>query len=1001
MQLALDLGDAPGDGRAQRAAGDDRRPSGCGPSSRCSGSTRAGTSSTSTSRSSPRSASTRAPDLLRCRSQAEVLVAGVKVATQTPPIRSGRRVVFVTLDDATRPGRRDVLRGRPGPLRRDAVPLLAAGHPRRGPPHRAARGVDAGHRLLGAARAARRLAGRRPGRGRRGDGRHRAGHRAGSVAGAAESRSTRPVMTRPPLGGSARGLRAARGREGRVGRRHGRGRAGCWCTRAGSASRRTPTSSRPASPATTPGRRPARRRRRRRASCGTPARGARADEASLRPGADLPVPTRDRPAPAPPAPPWCGRSLREVLAGGSAAARRARRRAAAPAASPCRWPSSGTGSPWSTPAPTRWPRWSAGPARPVSRSAPCRATRPACSTSSSPAAPTWCSATACSSSSTTRPRPLAALAAVLRPGGRLSLLVANRNAVVLARALAGRLRRGRGTPSTTRTAGGVPATRCRRRFTEPGLAALLGDAGLRVEAGARRAHRRRPGARRPASTPSRARPTRCSRWSRDRRRCRSSAPWPPSCTSRCRQGPRPRPNGPIALGSGAMSRSQQLDRPGPPTGPPGDDAGCTVLHVDMDAFYASASSCCSRPELRGKPGHRRRRRRRGVVLSATYEARALRRPQRDADDPGPPAVPAGRRRRARPRRATREVSAGVMEIFRSVTPLVEPLSLDEAFLDVAGAVRRLGAAARRSAELIRDRVADEQGITCSVGVATTKFVAKLASARVQAGRPARRARATGWSASCTRCRSARCGAWGRRPRRCCTRLGLRTVGDIAHTPLRHPAAGARARPPARTCTRWPGAGTSAGSSPHEPDKSIGAEETFARDVDDPDGRPPRAAAAVRADGRPAARRRPGRPHRRDQDPVRRLHHHHPGPHPARAHRRRRASSTTPPASSTRRSAWTGPGSGWSASGSRAWSSPSSRRTSCSSASGPRAGARPSRRPTGPPDGSATGPCDRPAWSIRTGPQGHANERVSRPGFIGPLGRISFPLTAEEAVSSSE
>ncbi|HSR25134.1 MAG TPA: DNA polymerase IV, partial [Candidatus Eisenbacteria bacterium] len=124
-----------------------------------------------------------------------------------------------------------------------------------------------------------------------------------------------------------------------------------------------------------------------------------------------------------------------------------------------------------------------------------------------------------------------------------------------------------------------------------------------------------------------------------------------------------------------MSRSQQLDRPGPPSGPPGDDTGCTVLHVDMDAFYASVE-LLSRPELRGLPvivgGGTR-----GVVLSATYEARRF---------GVHSAMPMTRARRLCPQATVvtpshglySQVSAGVMEVFRSVTPLVEPLSLDEA-----------------------------------------------------------------------------------------------------------------------------------------------------------------------------------------------------------------------------------------------------------------------------------------------------------------------------------
>ena len=251
----------------------------------------------------------------------------------------------------------------------------------------------------------------------------------------------------------------------------------------------------------------------------------------------------------------------------------------------------------------------------------------------------------------------------------------------------------------------------------------------------------------------------------------------------------------------------------------------TILHVDMDAFFASVSEL-DYPQYRGKPlvvgaGSR------GVVLSANYAARkfGIR-----------AAMPVARAQRMAPtaifippdHERYSEVSRRVMEIFFEYTPYVEPLSLDEAFLDVTGS-RRLFGSGRDIAQAIRKRVSDQEKITCSVGISTTKFIAKLASGRCKPDGVLEIAH----DRILTFLHPLPVNEiWGVGPKTNeeLQRLGLRTVADIAHTPI-------------ETLKR--ALGESAGVAlyelawardyrevvPDAPEKSISAAETFSYDLE--------------------------------------------------------------------------------------------------------------------------------------------------------------------------
>lgn len=259
-----------------------------------------------------------------------------------------------------------------------------------------------------------------------------------------------------------------------------------------------------------------------------------------------------------------------------------------------------------------------------------------------------------------------------------------------------------------------------------------------------------------------------------------------------------------------------------------EEVKATILHVDMDAFFASVAER-DNPELKGKAvvigmGAR------GVVSAANYEARKFGIHS---------AMPVGRARRLAPHAIFlpvdmpryQEVSGHVMEIFHSFTPWVEPISLDEAFLDVTGSQKLLGTG-REIAVAIRKKVEEQEGITCSVGIAPSKFIAKLASAHCK---PNGMLEITTDRILTFLHPLPIQAMWGVGPKTAevLERLGLRTIEDIAKLPR---ATLIRALGEANGASLYELAWGRdyRDVTPEEPDRSISAAETFAQDLDNPE-----------------------------------------------------------------------------------------------------------------------------------------------------------------------
>ena len=255
-----------------------------------------------------------------------------------------------------------------------------------------------------------------------------------------------------------------------------------------------------------------------------------------------------------------------------------------------------------------------------------------------------------------------------------------------------------------------------------------------------------------------------------------------------------------------------------------------IIHVDLDAFYASVE-LLRRPELRGRPiivGGGGENYRRGVVSAASYEARRF---------GVHSAMPLGRALRLCPHAvvlpvdftAYRSASRAVFALARQLTPQMEPVSLDEAYLDVTGSIRRMGPPDQMARDL-RDRIKEECDLDASCGVATSKMVAKVASdlekprgmvvvppgdeAAFLAPLPLRRLPGLGPASE-----------------KALSSLGLVTLGDLAVFPLTALRRRLGEHAAVSVSQRARGIDLSEVTVPERP-KSISREETFSEDVSD-------------------------------------------------------------------------------------------------------------------------------------------------------------------------